>query len=807
MKTRKSLWLVSGYLLYCLAATCPTQAQVSADGTVSTRVRQSDNNFEITGGGQAGHNLFHSFAEFSVPTNGIAYFNNSLDIINIISRVTGRSISNIDGLLRANGSANLFLINPNGIIFGPNAHLDIGGSFLASTASSIKFSDGSEFSATNPQSSTLLTINVPIGLQFGNNPGAIINRAINAPIDQSLKQFSIEPTPSNLGNSGGLQVQPHQTLALVGGDVVLEGGNLGAPGGRIEIGSVGSNSLVTITSVEQGWALGYGGVENFQDIQLSQGSNIDATGDGGTISLFGRQITLTDGSQIFNFTTGEKDGGVLVVAALESLQLIGSGTGISTQVGSPELDINASLVTGKGGDISINTRQLMIGDGAVISSGTVSQGKAGDVIVNASEIVELTGINFPSFLASSTNSTGAAGNLTVNTKKLIVRDGSQIQAGTFGEGQGGNLTVNASESVELSGTGVIIDPISSTKIPFSSGLFASAGLEGIPPQFQPKANGGDLRVNTGELIVRDKAEVSVSNFGSGNAGNLRVRADSISLNNQGKITAETLSGEGGNISLEIQKLLLLRHNSLISTTAGTAQTGGNGGNITIDSNFIIAVSSENSDIIANAFEGNGGNITITAQGVFGIEFRFQLTPISDITASSQFGQSGIVAINRPDVDPQNGLVELPKNVIDVESLVAQGCHGSGKLTEGEFFLTGRGGLPPDPYETVEQYTGLADLGEPSSDVSEQNYPLGNQSPAKVTPNLPDNKSKLIIEAQGWIVDANGKVILTVQPLTVTPHSPGLTPATCYGFQTNSPSVSLPDSNVPNFDSTTREYYQ
>ena len=125
-----------------LITAIPVKGQISSDGTVPTNVNQSGNVFEITGGVEEGSNLFHSFQEFSVPTDNIASFNNAQTIDNIISRVTGGSISNIDGLIRANGNANLFLINPAGIIFGPNASLNIGGSFLGSTADSIVFPEG-----------------------------------------------------------------------------------------------------------------------------------------------------------------------------------------------------------------------------------------------------------------------------------------------------------------------------------------------------------------------------------------------------------------------------------------------------------------------------------------------------------------------------------------------------------------------------------------------------------------------------------------------------------------------------------------
>ena len=211
-------------LLFCLIATA-ANAQIRPDNTLPTNstVIQDGSTNRIEGGTRLGGNLFHSFQEFSLPNGGTAFFNNATDIQNIISRVTGGNISNINGLIRANGTANLFLLNPAGIIFGPNARLNVGGSFVASTANSIQFADGKSFN-TNPQTAPLLTVSVPIGVQFGRN----LTRNSGAIAVQS------QATDSD-GNLVGLQVNPGQTLGLIGREVRLEGGNLTAPGGTIEL--------------------------------------------------------------------------------------------------------------------------------------------------------------------------------------------------------------------------------------------------------------------------------------------------------------------------------------------------------------------------------------------------------------------------------------------------------------------------------------------------------------------------------------------------------------------------------------------
>ncbi len=747
-------------------------AQITQDFTLpnNSRITTVGNIQKIEGGTQAGTNLFHSFEQFSVPTGNTAHFNNSIHIQNIISRVTGKSISNIDGIVSANGSANLFLINPNGIIFGENASLNIGGSFIATTASSLNFADGTKFSATAPQNTSLLTISVPTGLQFGTTSASIRNQSQASP-DGATSVFD-EPV--------GLQVQLGKTLALVGGNITLDEGRLTAAEGRIELGSVGSESLVSLNPVKEGWILGYENALNFQNIRLT-----------GRINDFEHSSIVT--------TSGEgKSGSIRVQGNLVEL------------VGSAYL-VNANFGTEDGGDITITANKLSVRDGAQIINPVLGSGRGGNITVNASESVDVASIliadNTPilSAISTATGKSGNAGDVTINTGTLRIQNGGQVTAESSGElkelvslssssslkllfpatGKAGNLTVNAT-SVELSGK--LTDNYVST-------LSASTLGSG---------DAGKLTINTEQLIIQDGAEIKLSSVVDGDrslyqgdrrnlgkAGNLNINARSILLDNQGRIISETDLGKGGNINLQVRDLLVMRRNSQISTNAGKIEAIGDGGNITINAlDGFIVTDRENNDITANAFDGTGGRVQINATGILGIEPRSrayiatqlpsepnqldpQKLPTSDITAISQSNPNfnGAVIINTLDIDTSRGLVELQQQ--PQEPKLAQACQQNIASNQSRFVMTGRGGLAANPTEVLRNsnvqvdWISLEKDVETTSSVQPQNRTLG-----VITPLTP------IIEAQAWVVDSHGDIVLVDSSGGVISHSSGFNVATC-----------------------------
>ena len=758
----------------------PTLAQIAGDGTLGTQVNGSaiapcTGVCNINGGTTRGVNLYHSFRVFSLPTGGQASFINAAPIQNILVRVTGNAVSNLDGVLSANGTANLFLLNPNGIVFGRNARLNLRGSFVASTANSVQFADGLEFNTVATATPPLLTISVPIGLNFTGKPSSIVVQGNGL----GSRRSDAPAVDTNIA----LRVPIDRTLALIGGDLLLEGATLKTAGGRIELGSVAASGVVRLAPSPRGFAFSYQGAPTLGSIQLTRATAVDATGDrGGEIQLQGRQITLQGGSQIEASTLRTAAGGSLQVFASDLVEV--SGTTADNPQDSRRFPSSLSADNRQGGQIpgelTINTQRLVVRNGARISASTSANGVGGNLTVNAADSVELVGTGTAagglrsSGLSVQTRGSGNAGSLTINTPQLLVQSGAEVSASTFGAGNGGNLTVNAAD---ITVVGTSPNQVLRSRVVAEVGNPSEiTNQQGQTSQIPATGRGGDLTINTQQLRVSDGAIVAVSSRtdanGAQGAGGINVTAQTIQLDNRGAIVAESRTGQGGNIHLQVRDLFFLRHNSLLSTTAGTAQAGGDGGNITINSKFVLAVRSENSDITANAFTGNGGRVDVTTQGIYGLQFQPKLTPLSDITASSQFGVNGTVNLNVLNLDPSRGLVALPVNLTDPSQQISQSCTPSDKAAASSFVSTGRGGLPLNPDEPLESravVTRWVALPEEAGRQGEQ----GRQGKRREQENGRDSNNQPltvsspapIVEAQGMVMGSDGIVALVANPAT------------------------------------------
>ncbi|MEA5546974.1 filamentous hemagglutinin N-terminal domain-containing protein [Limnoraphis robusta CCNP1324] len=584
--------------LYSVINILPTSAQIVPDNslgnensvvTPNVNIR-GINSDRIDGGAVRGSNLFHSFQEFNIREGRGAYFSNPDNIINILTRVTGGNISEILGTLGVLGNANLFLINPAGIVFGPNARLDVGGSFFATTADGILFENGFEFAASNPQAPPLLTINMPLGLNIRENPGTIINQTLPQLVDRN----GIIPN----GIPSGLYVPPEETIALIGGEIRFEGGRITSPGSRLELGGLAEPGIVELNP---------DGSFNFPlnvqraNIILTNGAVASVVGNpGGNIAINVRNLEISGGSQVTNGVAevsslpsliGEENldaepsqAGDILINATESIRLTGGNNGIRNIVFPNAL--------GNAGNIDIQTNLLSVSNGAQILTSTFGNGDGGNLTVTAND-VELVGSG--SQLAASVQrvATGNGGTLTVGTQRLSVREGADIFTGTFGNGDGGNLTVTAND-VELVGGGSL--------------LSASVGPGAT-------GNGGTLTLDTQRLSVRDGAQILTSTFGNGDGGDLTVTANDVELVGGGSVLAASVeqgaTGNGGTLTLNTQRLSV-REGAFISTAIFG---NGDGGNLTVTANDVELVGggSQLGASVVQGATGNGGTLTVDTQ--------------------------------------------------------------------------------------------------------------------------------------------------------------------------------------------------
>ncbi|WP_026731215.1 two-partner secretion domain-containing protein [Fischerella sp. PCC 9605] len=526
--------------------------------------------------------------------------------------------------------------------------------------------------------------------------------------------------------------------------------------GRGNAGSININAQDTVSFSGVG-ANGASGV--FSSVQPT------GVGNGGDITITTNSLSFINGAFLFAGTFGQGNAGNINFYARDVVSFDGSG---NTGFPSGATSIVGEGAIGKGGNINFTAGSLFLTNGAQVSAATYGLGDAGNVNLTALKVSfdGLASSGFASGVFSSVEEAGRGngGNVNLTASSISLTNGAQISAATYGQGDAGNINLTALK--------VSFDGLASSG--FASGVFSSVEEAGrgnggnvnltassisltngaqISAATLGKGNGGNLRVLARQFDVQNQAEATVSSREDGNAGNIQVRASEINLYDQGKLTAESASGKGGNISLQTDNLLRLRRNSLISAISGTPGSVGQDGNININTPFLVAFPSENSDIVATGFGRSvGSNVQVNAQGIFGIQFRDQLTPQSDIVAS------GKVTLITPEIDPSKGLVEFPETVTDPSDRIAENPCQRG--ISSTFVITGRGGLPTSPNQSLKTDNVRVDLVEPTTSTS-------NSQSATINQPITYTTSKQIIPAQGWVLNKKGEVVLVAYDPTAT----------------------------------------
>ena len=676
------------------------QAQIEPDNTLGNENSQviPDQTINglpadlIEGGATRGQNLFHSFSQFNIESGRGAYFANPEGIANIFSRVTGNDVSNILGTLGVNGNADLFFLNPNGIIFGENSSLDLNGSFLATTADAIQFAGQGEFQAISPDAPPLLTV----------QPSALF---FNQMQSGTIESRSIAPAGTTASGSFpllGLRVPDNQNLALIGGDVIIDGGDvvidemelgggLSALDGRIELGGLAEPGLIELNedgsvSFPANVARADVSLNNFAILDVSKSGNGSVALTANNIEIsdsqvfaqinegFGesntqagditlnasKNISIIDGSRVDNSSFDEGNVGRIIIQSKESINISNSNV----------FNAVVSNDTGNAGGVEIVTKGLVIEDESEVSSSTFGTGNAGSINIQADSVLVTNG----SPIINATFGEGNAGNISVQTNSLKLIDGGVLTSSTFSEGNAGNIEVNA-QSIVLSGTAPLELIGSQDNNPggFSSGLLTTTELGSM-------GNGGTIVVNTDSLQISQGAVISARTINDALGGNITVNANTLSIDGGGQILTSAFNlGDAGNIELNITEKLDIsgsdptffdRQEAVIelfeqaeltdlvnpeqpidsvSPFSGifantTKNSTGDGGNINVRSlnnNSALqslTISQGGQIAVDSQGVGNGGNLSLQTEN-------FTLEDGANISATTTSGQGGNITID------------------------------------------------------------------------------------------------------------------------------------------------------------------
>lgn len=641
-------------------------AQITPDASFGSQVNGSAVNSclsatcTITGGtlNNAESALLHSFKEFSLNQPLLSQTALFVDpgVHDIIVRTTGGAASIINGALQtsAGSTANLFFINPSGISFGPAAHLDLGGAFVASTASRILFENGIELTAgeTTPVTPQLLTVSAPLGLGLTASSAPITamgtgNRLVfgspNNPNAQFVNRFFQQLPAEQLPPISELAVRPGEAIALIGNGVELTGGNITALGGQVSVGSIADGTALFNSDL----TLSYEGVNRFADVALTERSTIEASASqAGKVWLQGKDIFIQDSSAVLAETLPAIDvlkmdfpdvlsaasggaSGLIDIRATGTVEVSGFTAEPTIPFNPPfysylSVDV-APEATGAGGTIDLYARNLSVDQGGQLGANTFGKGDAGrlNIAVDETAFLGEESILGPSGLFATTDeaSSGRGGQITIKAGHFSMSQGAQVLTSSLNQGAAGSIVINA-DRVSLNGTSIPID------VPFADG-----GLQTVvsPTLIQStmgessQGQGGDITLRAGALSVTGGAEIATGTFGEGSAGAIDITAQDAEVSG---FTARSgpsailttvnsgASGSGGDLTIETERLRVVDGGQIATGTRGAGQAG----DLRVTSDLILVsgeTSAGRSGLFATAIEGTGagGNLAVAADVV------------------------------------------------------------------------------------------------------------------------------------------------------------------------------------------------
>lgn len=586
-----------------------------------------------------------------------------------------------------------------------------------------------------------------LGLQFVNE--VIVGGSLVGQITPEVRIAGLYINTAGLGNGGSIRLNT-SNLTVADGAVVFAPTFGTARGGDIIIDAEQMNAASSL---------------------ISTGNARESTGEGGTLTIRAGSLLVQGGALLVTVNLGNGPGGALTVQVRDGIEIKDAVPLASVASG---IFTNTIAGNGRGGAMLIETNTLTVRDGAFIGGQSGANirigvfpvgGVPGEITIRAARQIDLIGSSgdrlFSSGIATDTFTEYPAGNVLIETPFLRVLDGATLSSSSLGLGQGGDITIKA-DRMEISGR---------SADGFRSGLLAVSGRADLP-QITATGNSGSLNLQVGDLVIRNQGEIAVNSSLTGDAGSLSITGDRLRLEN-GNITANTASGRGGNIDVQVNTLQMLAGSSIATNAVRS-----DGGNIRFQLSSLAAL--QNSDITANAQAGRGGRVEIQADTVVGTAFRQQLTPQSDITATSGLGAnfSGAVQINTQNFNDESGLIDLPEDTLDPTAAIIIGCAAD----EGNrFVVTGRGGVPAEPDQPASSAGAYWDdvrwlsgnlTGEATGTPDRAIAPNPPDRPVPtaalsepVSESAPEPVSEPIIEAQGWVTRANGSIALVANPAT------------------------------------------